>query len=293
MIDNVVSFELFDSDQQIAAHQAGLPRVVLEGVTDVTLFSRFWFPQWQERVEFIEASRVAAGAGCTGVADAVAHSREEGIPAVGIVDRDTLFRAKDWSRLFSIDPSLISPGPLVTNVYVTSLWEVEAYLLEPDLLADWVAVAHRSPPGSPADCERALPRAIDACEALLAAAGYFAILHSDGKPAPQGLFCDQSLTRVSEVCNEKILGTGPELQAVAEEVRALVTVVRENLPVDQQERFRLLLRYVDTKRLLNRLIHALRVREDAHWILAGFMLKGGRRPMELERLLSAAEAELT
>jgi hypothetical protein len=291
-MSNVASFESFDTDQQIAVHQAGLVRVVLEGETDVTLFSRFWFPSFQETFQFVEAGKLAPGAGCTGVADAVAYSQSEGVPAIGIMDRDTLFRSKNWPILFSTDPMIMNANWTETSIYVTSMWEVEAYLLEPDLLAEWVAVAHRTPPGSIADCDRALNRSIEACKVLLAAAPYFAAQHEIGVASPNGLFSDQPLERVVEVCDERIATATPEAKAVASAVKALVDAILANEPAEQAEQLRFLLRYVDTKRLLSRLLHTLQVREKAHWVLAGFMLKSGRKPSELEQLLKTVEAGL-
>lgn len=292
MNNNVASFDSFDTDQQIAAHQAGLVRVVLEGKTDVELFGRFWFVSLQENFQFIEARKLSDVAGCTGVANAVLHSKEEGIPAIGIIDRDTLFRAKDWPRLFSLDPATMNADWKTTGIYVASLWEVEAYLLEPDLLSHLVASAHRSPPGSAADCERALPRTVEACEFLLAAAPFFAAQHESGIAVSPNLFCDQTLARVVEVCEDKVGKAEPKAQEVAAQVKALVATVLASQPVENTDRLRFLLRYVDTKRLLSRLVHVLHIREEAHWTLATFMLHGQRRPTELEGVLSTIEADL-
>jgi hypothetical protein len=290
---NVASFDEFDNDQQIAAHHAGLPRVVLEGDTDVQLFSRFWFPIWQETFQFIEACKVGAGAGCTGVADAVALSRQDGIPAVGIVDKDTLFRNKEWARLFSLDAGALPIDWTINGVYVTSRWEVEAYLLEPDLLGAWVTVAHREPPGSQADCDQALARTIAACEALLVAAPYLASQHEGGAKVPLGFLYDQAVDRVREICEGKIEQSAENVKAVAAQVQELVSAIIANRPAEPNEGLPFLLRYVDTKRLFNRLGHVLRIRDVSNWAhLAQAMLSGGRRPTELEQVLRSIETSL-
>lgn len=291
MDDNVASFDEFENDQQIAAHQAGLPRIVLEGNTDVDLFRRFWFPSWQETVEFIEACKVSAGAGCTGVADAVARSRQDGIPALGIVDRDTLFRNKDWARLFSLEPVDPPADWTTTEVYVTSRWEVEAYLLEPDLLGPWVAVAHRDPPGPEVDCNRALGRTVAACEALLAATPFLACQHEGGVAIPIGFLYDQAVDRVREICAGKIEQSAENVKAVATQVQELVSAILASRPAEPNEGLPFLLRYVDTKRLFNRLGHVLRIRDVSNWAhLAQAMLTGGRRPTELEQVLKSIAA---
>ena len=42
-MSNVQSFDNFADDEQIVAHQLGLPRIVLEGKSDVELFREYWF----------------------------------------------------------------------------------------------------------------------------------------------------------------------------------------------------------------------------------------------------------
>jgi hypothetical protein len=84
----------------------------------------------------------------------------------------------------------------------------------------------------------------------------------------------------------------PNAQAVAAQVKALIAVVLTSQPVDNTDRLRFLLRYVDTKRLLSRLVHVLHIRDEAHWTLATFMLHGQRRPAELEQVLRTIEADL-
>lgn len=293
MSENVASFDSFETDAQIAAHQTGLVRVVLEGDTDVSLFRRFWFSHRQDVFEFIEAGNVAAASGCTGVADGVANSLQQGIPAVGIVDRDTLFRQKDWDLLFSLDAAALNPNPGAADVYVTSRWEVEAYLFEAGSLSAWVSAAHKHPPAPEHLCERALTRILEACETLLSAAHYFAAQHEEGKAVTAGMFCDQPQARIQAVCRTGIAGSAPVVKQVAEKVALLVTAVLDSRPVSEADRLPFLLQYVDTKRLLKRLTHALSIREDTFWILAAFMMNNHQRPSELENFLSQVETRFT
>lgn len=289
MSENVASFDSFATDAQIAAHQTGLVRIVLEGDTDVSLFRRFWFSHRQDVFEFVEAGNVAAASGCTGVADGVATSLQQGIPAIGIVDRDTLFRQKDWDLLFSLDVAALNPNPVVADVYVTSRWEVEAYLFEAGSLPAWVSAAHKHPPASEHMCERALTRILEACETLLSAAHYFAAQHEEGKAVTAGMFCDQSHARIQAVCSTEIAGSDPVVKQVAEKVTLLVKAVLDSKPISEADRLPFFLRYVDTKRLLKRLTHALSIREDTLWILAALMMSNQQRPSELETLLSQVE----
>lgn len=287
MNDNVISFDNFDSEQQIGAHQAGLVRVVLEGQTDVILFRRFWFSKLLDTFDFVEASHVAGGAGCTAVRAAVAKSRDvDGVPAVGIMDRDNLFREGRWELLFAVDDAHFASEVYTADVYVTSLWEVEAYLLQPDLLAHWVAGSYREPPGPEAECERALTRALGECEVLLAAASFFAAVHATGEACKAAYFRGESLERVETRCADKFMSASEDYKKVALCVKDLVAGVLAKQAGSEADRLLFLLRYVDTKRLLIRLFHTLHVRDDTHWTLATLMHNGGRRPAELERFLT-------
>lgn len=289
MSENIATFDSFETDTQIAAHQAGLVRIILEGESDVSLFRRFWFSDRQDVFEFVEASTVAAASGCTGVAEGVASSLHQGIPAVGIVDRDTLFRQKDWDLLFSLDVAALNPSTAVADIYVTSRWEVEAYLLEAGSVPAWVSAAHKHPPAPEHLCERALTRILDACEALLSAAHYFAAEHASGNPVAPAMFCNQKLAQIQAVCSSRIASSETPIREVAEQVQLLVNSVIAGKPADESERLSFFLRYVDTKRLVKRLAHVLNIREDSIWILAALMLSNGQRPPELDRLLSQVE----
>jgi hypothetical protein len=289
MDSNIAPFDLFESDQQIAAHQAGLARVILEGSTDVELFERFWFQSLVETFDFIEARLVSGGAGCTGVEDAVVRSREQGVPALGIVDRDTLFRSKQWDLLYSVDATALPEDWANTQIYVTSRWEVEAYLLEADTLPPWVTLSHRVRPGPKTECDRALERTLHACEVLLSASPYFASQHEGGVGVPPPFLSAEPLERVMEVCTAKITASGAAEQAVAVRVQRLIDTIRATQPGEGEQRLPFLLRYVDTKRLFRRLQYALNLR-DAHWVdLAEPMRVGQRRPAELEAVLKSFE----
>jgi hypothetical protein len=290
MSDNVESFESFGSDQQIAAHQAGLVRVVLEGQSDVGLFSRCWFGSMRETFEFIEAGHLVAGSGCTAVRAAVAHSlNTDGVPAVGIVDRDSLFRERRWDLLFGVDDVKFAADVQTTDVYVASLWEVEAYMLDPDLFSDWVYGSHRAPPGPPAECAAALGRALSECEFLLDVASFFAAAHAEGLSYGDSHFRGQPLAAVKATCAAKLTTLSAPSQSVAAQVDALVAEVRNSQPASEAERLTFYLRYVDTKRLLIRLFHALNVHDHSQWVLPPMQSRSNRRPAELELLLKAVE----
>jgi hypothetical protein len=291
MNDNVVSFDEFDTRRQIEAHQAGLPRVILEGASDVRLFRDVWFTDYLERMDFIEAGKVGPGSGCTGVPAAVEISRDQdGVPAVGIVDRDALFRAQQWDLMFTTDDDRFEREAQRPLLFTTTRWEVEAYLFEPELLSDWVLGSHKPPPGSPQACAAALPKAIHECEHLLRAKPYLAALHVAGRECKLKQFVHLSGGDMVAECDTAVAAMSPAERAPADIVRALSLAILAQAPQEQGARLSWLLRYVDTKRLIVRLTSALNVHEDSHWQLAPIMLRAGRRPAELERYLTLAEA---
>jgi hypothetical protein len=259
-MDNVVGFDAFDSEQQIGAHQAGLPRVVLEGQTDVNLF-RDWFRNLRDVVDFVEAGEVVPGSGCTSVPAAVAHSQEQdNLPAIGIVDRDTLFRQRVWELLYTRDDATFAAAQN-EDVVIASLWELEAYLLRPDLFADWIKTRRGPLPAPPEMCTSAVATALEEAEALLDIAPILAALHVAQEACPNGWGLHLPAANLAAECAQAFAHVLEQQKAVADEVRDLVAEIRAHAPGDDGDRFIFLLKYVDTKRLIDRLARL--------WTLAG------------------------
>lgn len=286
MTVNAVSFEDFDSQQQIEAHQSGLLRVVLEGKSDVSFFKDHWFINLRDTFEFLEPGQLIQGAGCTAVQPAVCKSRDEdGIPALGIVDRDWLFRSANWELLFSVDDNHFDREARTDEVYVTALWELEAYLLEPDLLSVWVGLASKRQPATADERQTALGKACAECETILAAASIFSGCHVSRELCVANLFTGQSAADIHAYAQKKYPAASPAYQAAADQVDPLVRTVLANAPADESERLVFFLRYVDTKRLLLRLTHRLQLHRDSHFGLAILMKETARRPAELRTVL--------
>ena len=286
-MSNVLSFDAFASEQQIGAHQAGLPRVVLEGQSDVLLFEA-WFRHFLDVVEFVEASNVLVGGGCESVPKAVEHSRmRDQVPAVGIVDRDTLFRAKRWKELYTCESEVFA-AIQTPDVVTASLWEVEAYLLRPDLLGEWVEVRRDQLPAPPEVCAEAISLSLEEAEALLDAMPTLAGLHMRGVSCPINWGLNHPAESLARECRAHFYNmiAEQEADAVVEVVRGLVEEIKALAPTDDAERFLYFLRYVDTKRLLARLSWRLRLLgQNAHLALSSLMSKEGYCPTELKSIV--------
>ncbi len=287
-MSNVVSFEEFEDEQEIAAYQIGLPRIVLEGSDDVRLFRSYWFTNLIDSFEFVEAADIVDGGGCTAVQEAVRKSKENNIPAFGITDRDTFFQSRQWASLFAIDDVAFSAAGSGTDLYTTLRWEVEAYLLEPDILPAWLR-SHSKPPAPPAVSAKAVEKALVECEQLLRAHRYFATAHHCGVSVSDAFCCNTPASKLVEKCNQA-LGKLTYDHSIVAEIDAYVDAIIEAAPQDPARRLVWLLRYVDTKRLLRRLTETFRGDPEVRWFLAEMMRAGNVRPVEIEsKLLEVRE----
>ncbi|MGN6228956.1 MAG: hypothetical protein ACTHNM_16150 [Dyella sp.] len=290
MATDVLSFDEFESSQQIAAHQSGLIRVILEGQTDVELFRRYWFVPFLEAFDFKEADHIVNKAGCTGVAAAVRYSIDhDGVPAIGIVDRDTLFRQRRWDVLYETDEQAFQVATRDNDVFVASRWEVEAYMLDPDLLARWVGANHKKPPASQNDRDMALSRALLECDFLIEISPFLAEAHTAGRSVSDHQFVGESKEKAIAECEAAIAASTADGQTAAAQVKARLGALKAVMPADDADRFRFALQYVDTKRLLVRLVSALQLTPKTHFNLMELQLAMARRPAELEGFLRDAK----
>ncbi|RWA59265.1 hypothetical protein [Mesorhizobium sp.] len=286
-MSNVASFDEFDTDLEIDAHSRGLPRIILEGATDVWLFRDVWFTNYMAKFEFISASRLVDGDGCTAVPAAVEKSWNEEIPAFGILDRDVYFRRKVWDALYEPEEIRFRTFETNDNVFVSELWEIEAHLILPEVLTPWVIGCSRDPIRFGHLAADALQRALVQCDILFEAAPYLAAMHSDGKAATSS-FGELPLEQVRDICANRLSNLSTEANQQAQVVANFVIHVRDSAPDEPAARLRYYLKFIDTKRLLDRLRNALRLttHHNNHQMLAGFMSQRAYEPEEFKRHLA-------
>lgn len=284
---NVVPLTEFDSDKQFEAHFRSLPRVILEGDSDVQFFAA-WFEHLLTQLDFVSAKSICGANGCTAVEPAVRQSNDiDAIPAIGIIDRDWLNRSMQWDVLFSLDDA--APAAVTAQDVITaSLWEIEAYLLRPELLGRWVGLQRNPPPATTGEKDNALAKVVEECNALLHAMPYFAAAHAVGKACDVKHFRDVKHHRMAEKYAEVRAPLSGAQLATLEQIEALIAAIAANAPEEPSERVTFLLRYLDTKRLLERLGTRLGLHRDAHHALSELMSFVGARPAELETILQDA-----
>ncbi len=291
MADNIVAFDEFENELQITSQHSEIPRIVLEGGDDVALFRR-WFFHLMDRMEFVQAANLGVGSGCTAVGNAVDQLIASGVAAYGLTDRDKLFKEADWPMLFAVDDAAFAEGTEKENLAVNSLWEIEAYLIDPALIPGWVRGHHRHAPASEADCNAAIASAVDECEALLRAQPWLAASHICGDAVPDGKYCSDAAHVFAARWREE-LDNLADTHGTAAIVESHVEEVLNSAPSAPADRLRWLLRYVDTKRLMMRLSQRLSLIGARHkWVLAELMEARGMRPRELEERLLAVSLRL-
>ncbi len=290
-MSNVQSFDSFEDDDQIAAHQLGLRRIVLEGKSDVELFREYWFTRLTEEFEFLSASDLGCGDGCMAVKEAVNVSRErDGIPAYGFVDRDWLFREKKWDAMFSADgQEFLAAVQGNESVYTTLLWEVEAYLLEPDLIPELARGHTNRGFGAAPTAANALDIAVEELEHMLRAQRLFAVAHENDKGYGDKHFLDRDGDGLHQACDDELdqFATGRERAA---EFEARIQGILDAAPASKPDRIRYLLRYVNTKRFIHRLVRRLSLYPEIRGFLATVMHNAGRQPAELRQRLDEIRA---
>ncbi|WP_349312735.1 hypothetical protein [Brevundimonas subvibrioides] len=289
---NVEELSTFSSADQFLAHATGLPRVILEGQSDVILF-KVWFQELQEDLEFVAAEDVVNGGGCTAVGPAVDESVIQSIPAVGVVDRDYLQREKRWDILFATDPAMLAGSAGHPDVRVASLWEIEAYLLRPELLGSWVGVQHSPQPAPARAVQRATEMVLQECEGLLDAVAFFASGHECGVPYDERYFLADRANTIGERCRALLGADTKARQEHAAAIEEHLGNVRDGRPEDPAERIVYLLQFIDTKRLLHRLRKRLSLGAEAHHALKVLMADRGLRPEELHQVLTDAVRAFT
>ncbi len=125
----------------VAGRYGSKPSVYLEGESDVNIYAYRWFRDRRDQLDF----KTPEGAtGCTAVRKSVMHEQASGIPAFGILDRDSLQAEKNWGLVWETDDAaFLRSRPFGENIRVTLLWELESYLVSPPVVEEFLA-----------DCER-------------------------------------------------------------------------------------------------------------------------------------------
>ncbi|MDQ6975675.1 MAG: hypothetical protein Q9M22_03820 [Mariprofundaceae bacterium] len=113
--------------------------VYLESEEDVQIVGERWFFDAGETVVFKSADE-GQGGGSTAVLSKVEAARNKGIYAFGVIDRDILMQQHDWNQWWETDDKKFQDiQPFGTWIHILLCWEIENYLLNPEVLEQVMA----------------------------------------------------------------------------------------------------------------------------------------------------------
>lgn len=113
--------------------------IYLESEEDVQILAERWFNDRGAKVEFRAAGNELGG-GCNRVIAQVEEDIENGIDALGILDRDSLAARSYWEAFFdTADACCSNRSPFGERIYVLRRWEIENYLLHPWVIESFLA----------------------------------------------------------------------------------------------------------------------------------------------------------
>lgn len=110
--------------------------VYLESGEDLLIIKDRWFHNEGEYLEFKSADE-GDGGGASRVVNMVNGDRASGFIAFGLVDRDALQAKQKWNEWWERDDMLFSTmRPLGEHIRVLRRWEIENYLLDPEIVEE-------------------------------------------------------------------------------------------------------------------------------------------------------------
>ncbi|WP_199051919.1 DUF4435 domain-containing protein [Aquitalea sp. ASV15] len=121
------------STSQIKSRYRDKVEVYVEGKDDLAIYKNYWFSQLTDKLNFICAEEGGAAVpGCVGVERNVITQRLAGIDAYGLIDRDAVsdfIHASETNDISYLEKNY-QKNPYI---YYTVRWELENYLIDPDV----------------------------------------------------------------------------------------------------------------------------------------------------------------
>jgi hypothetical protein len=259
--------------------------IYLESDDDVQILAERWFSDRAERVEFLPAGDGESGSGgCTRVVGRVTEDREASIDAYGIVDRDSLAREGWWMEFLEADDAEFDASkPFGEHVIVLRCWEIENYLLHPEVIEEFLSDEHgRS--------ERTTPVVLDelfgilCCLIPITAADV--ILNCEGKrKCPAGFGLGDSYWAIYRNLGQRIeRAIGRRADEELDDVIAQIVGFSAGKSERSLEHWLAQARIVDGKRFIFWLSNRYKLGEhDVRWHLAKLTRDRGKIPEMLDQ----------
>jgi len=277
----MATFKSLTQSDTVDGKYSGRKRIYLESDEDLAVFQR-WFFNEGEFIEFL-SSTVDGSGGCTKVMRFVEKDRKMGIVSFGIVDRDALMREGIWNILLEEnDKDFATARPFGDFITPLCRWEIENYLLEPEvihgLLADY---GNYSPKGIDKDIliEKLLEHAVS----LIPVMATNVCLHQAGKKAlSTGFIADE---KKQDTINTKCMAhlSKNNIECEFEDFKVRISSFKSG--EDNQAQFWSLSRIIDGKRLIFRCQKAFGLKEDHRFNLAKITRERNLISSEIKELI--------
>jgi hypothetical protein len=258
--------------------------VYVEGKDDISIYKNYWFTELADRVSFIPAQDgVINLPGCTGVERNVLAQREVGIDAYGLIDRDAVAdinHASEPNDVTYIDLNH-SKNPYV---YYTVRWELENYLIDPEIL-EQERVNAKTQGNDKRSSEIVIDEILAHCHILIAHAAANVVRHLEGKPKIPDGFGSQAKSREAyenDLFSTIMAGiTQAQKELYLDWVRKIEAFDMPN--GEPSQRLLAISRRVHGKALLIRFFKAYQIQDDKRFSVAYSLNK--RVPRELSEKL--------
>lgn len=265
--------------------------IYVESSEDVQFLQHRWFNDQAETIEFLSAGDDEGG-GCVRVVSRVQQDREAGIRAFGLVDRDALAGALKWTEFFDPDDARFDAAiPFGPHVKVLRCWEIENYLLHPEIVEEFLA-------DELGRAQRAFGQVIEElfeilCRLIPLIAADLVLSSNGKKTSPEGFGLGGTLAQIDELVRSRIendlsLGNIAQMDQVLEKLVAFSA----NTAPRSLDHWLNQLRVIDGKRLIRWIKHEHKLRDrDIRWHLARLTRDRGKIASELWQMLDDFRAQ--
>lgn len=257
----------FEAGDIVQRRYLGKRFFYVESEEDKQILGERCFPEHGAKIEFLPVGNDSGG-GCNQVIQQVNADRDNQIEAYGILDRDALAACARWEDFFNTDDEhFFTAKPFGKFVHVLRCWEIENYLLHPELIEEFVADEKGR---SPRSIDLVMPELFElACKLIPVVAGSL-LLNSYGKRKLNiGFGIDQDFDGIVESVKSDI-----EKEISPDAADAFDGCVESVSRFFNAERSRDLtawlkiIRCLDGKRLLFWIQNHYQVKSDMRWHLA-------------------------
>lgn len=247
--------------------------VFLESEEDWLIVADRWFFDVGDKIRFEHADD-GAGGGARRVVDKVNAKRAQSEIAFGIVDRDAVKASHPNVWWDDNDERFKAAKPLGSSIRVLTRWEIENYLLDPEIVEETLANMEGR---ALRQGDAALKTLFDEVDAIVTLSAAEIIETSQGRKFTHDLDCCPVESLSVQV--SKQLG---QYAAEMSETEARIRSFSENSPAGTRQHWERLNRLLDGKRLLRRLklAHGKMGKNDRRLDLANSLRVRNRIPAE-------------